>query len=47
VNFGQIESGLFDQVRQDPRFATGLTRLDRYSRARVAEERRKLGGSVR
>jgi serine/threonine protein kinase len=47
VNFWQIESGLFDRVRKDPRFIAGLTRLDDYSRARVAEERRRLGGSVR
>ncbi len=47
VNFWQIESGLFDRVRNDPRFNAGLNRLDDYSRARVAEERRKLGGSVR
>jgi tetratricopeptide (TPR) repeat protein len=47
VNFWQIESGLFDRVRKDPRFAAGLTRLDDYSRSRVAEERHKLGGSVR
>ena len=47
VNFWQIESGLFDRVRKDPHFIAGLTRLDDYSRARVAEERRRLGGSVR
>jgi serine/threonine-protein kinase len=47
MNFWQIESGLFDRVRRDPRFAAELTKLDAYSRTRVAEERRRLGGSVR
>jgi serine/threonine-protein kinase len=46
VNFWQIESGLFDRVRKDPKFSAGLKRLDYYSRSRVAEERRRLGGSV-
>jgi eukaryotic-like serine/threonine-protein kinase len=47
VNFWQIESGLFDRVRKDPRFEAGLKRLDDFSRTRVAEERRKLGDGVR
>jgi hypothetical protein len=46
VNFWQIESGLFDRVRKDPKFSAGLRRLDYYSRSRVAEERHRLGGSV-
>ncbi|MDQ3428278.1 MAG: hypothetical protein M3477_10645, partial [Gemmatimonadota bacterium] len=46
INYWQLHSGLFDRVRDDPRFGTGLRRLEEYVRARVAEERGKLGSRL-
>ena len=42
INYWQLDCGLFDRVRDDPRFRSALTRLRNQIRSRVGQEREKL-----
>ncbi len=46
VHYWHLSSGLFDRVRDDPGFAAGVTRMEEEIRARLADERRALGGRL-
>ena len=43
LHYWHLESGVFERVRRDTTFASGISRLESGIRARVAEARRELG----
>jgi hypothetical protein len=43
LHYWYLESGLFDRVRQDTTFITGISRIESGIRRRVAEARQELG----
>jgi hypothetical protein len=43
LHYWYLESGLFDRVRSDTLFSSGVSRVESGIRARVAEAQRELG----
>ena len=46
LHYWHLESGLFDRVRSDTVFRSGLARVESRIRARVADARRELGSRL-